>query len=205
MRRAISETDQQKVRLLLNSTADQLGISRPLDAVGWYQVKDYLRSQSVNGVPEDWSKEQAALHAMACSNLEMDPPPPRSPIGRAVGTFLCWIGGPADRHRRGSELLRGLVVAGAASLLGALALMAAHYCGITHGIWPFVMGGLLGLMFLQFVISSDTSFGALSLFLLLTGAYSLATGDWALAEWLRITLATGGVVFGALTVSAWLG
>lgn len=204
MYRAISETEEQAVRLLYNSTADQLGIARPLDPDGWYQVKAYLRSQSADGIPEDWTKDYAWLHSTACSNLAIDPPLPKKGLMRVLDPFLSWILSPADRHGRVGELLRGLVVVLVAGVAGAAALWLARHCGVTSGIWPFVVGDYVGLILLSFVISSDTMLGAQFLLFFLAGVYSLATGNWALSEWLRISVASIGVVFGAFVLSAWL-
>jgi len=204
MYRAISETEEQAVRDLYNSTADQLRVARPLDPAGWYKVKAYLRSQTEHAVPEDWTKEYAWLHATACANLAIDPLPPKSGLAKVVGPLLWWIGSPRDRHGRISEFLRGVVVLLVASLFGVATLVMAHLLGGAPATWHFVAGGIIGFVLLQFVISSDTHAGALSLFFLLTGAYSLVTGNWALSEWLRIALASLGVIFGAFMVSGWL-
>jgi hypothetical protein len=63
-----------------------------------------------------------------------------------------------------------------------------------------------------FIVSLITPFpgddigGAQGLLFMLAGAYSLATGHWVHAEWLRIALASFGVMLGSLTVVlGWLG
>lgn len=205
LREALSDSDEQAIRLLFNSTADQLGIARPLDPVGWHKVKDYLRSQTVEEGPEEWMVKSARIHARACEDLEMDPYLPVNGFDRVFGPFLNWITSPADRNGVMSEYLRGLCVFAVTCLFGAAALLVARHCGVATGIWPFVVGGFLGMFVLGIVISSDTGAGACGLFYLSTGVYSLATGDWLLSEWIRIIIATVGVALGSMLFVGWLG
>jgi hypothetical protein len=204
MYRAISETEETEVRLLVNSTADKLGIPRPLDAAGWYEVKEYLRSQSAAGVPEDWTREYAWIHSVACSNLVIDPERPRKGLMVIFGPMLSWILSPADRHGVLSELLRGTLVAALAGLFGLAAVLIAHLCGSAATVWPCVVGSFVGVFALSMVISSDTATGAQFLLVFLGCVYSLATVNWALAEWFRILASCGGAVFAALVLATWL-
>jgi hypothetical protein len=204
MYRAISETEEAEVRLLVNSTADKLGIPRPLDAAGWYKVKEYLRSQSAAGVPEDWTREYAWIHSVACSNLVIDPELPRKGLMVILGPMLSWIGSPADRHGVLSELLRGALVAALVGLFGAAAVLIAHLCGSAATGGPCVVGVFAGIFVLSMVISSDTVMGAQFLLAFVGCVYSLATVNWTLAEWFRILASCGGAVFSALVLTAWL-
>jgi hypothetical protein len=159
MLRALAESEEQAVRRLFNSTADQLGIARPLDPAGWYSVKDYLRSQRAGGVPGDWTKDYDWLHYTACSDLAIDPHLPRKGVWKITDAFLSWIGSPRDRHRAESEFMRGVFSLMIASLFGTAALLVARYFGIS-GIWPFVVADVIGLILLNYAISADTLTGA---------------------------------------------
>jgi hypothetical protein len=204
MYRAISETEEAEVRLLVNATADKLGIARPLDAAGWYKVKDYLRSESAAGVPEDWTREYAWTHSVACSNLVIDPALPRQGLMVILGPMLSWIFSPADRHGVLSELLRGTFVAALAGLFGAATVLIVHLFGGAATVVPCIIGMVVGVVALSWVISSDTMVGAQFLLVFLGCVYSLATVNWALAEWFRILASCGGVVFAARMLIAWL-
>lgn len=204
MRRALSGAEEQAVRLLFNLTADHLGIARPLDPVGWHKVKDYLRGQYAGSASEEWTREYAWHYAAACANLEIDPFPPRKGFWRVAGPLLSWIGSPADRHGRISELFRGVFALVIASLAGAATVLVAHHSGGASDFGAFMLGGVVGLLLLGFAISSDTHMGAQGLFFFVVGVYSLAAGNWALSEWFRITAASSGAVVGAYIVSAWL-
>lgn len=120
------------------------------------------------------------------------------------GSFLSWMGSPADRHSPLSEAMRAVTILLAAHAAGGLTTFAAVQVGVPLSVGIFGLGGIAALVVLGFVISSDTMMGANGLFLFLLGIYGLATSQWVAAEWASLFSSGCGVLFGAVLITGWL-
>lgn len=199
MKRSISESDAQAVVAYYNRTADQLGLPRPLTPTDWYAVKEYLRGPSFAGYTASWTEADAQLHAMACSDLAIDPAPTLPGLRGAAFNAFMWLGSPADRHGCLGEFLRILAIISLGGLVGGLFMLVAHFISPAHSSDAFRVGALLAALAFGLVISSDTMAGVFGLLLSAVCGYALATHDWVEPFWNR-ALAGGalgsGVVIG---------
>lgn len=168
MRRAISGQEEQELREYFNRTADEIGVRRPLDAQGWYTVKDHLRAKYKDGYPDTMSKEERWTHGIACSNLVIDPEEVLTGAAGLAQQFILWILSPADCHGPVSEAFRCLFLCAVALLLG-LALAAGYHLvmGGTTSLTDALAPSLLCMMAMGGFISSDTAFKAVILLLML--------------------------------------
>lgn len=197
MKRAISPSEEEKVREYYNRTADQLGISRPLNSESWFEIKDHLKEKYTAGFPAEWSQEEACLHSMSCADLAIDPGPTRHSV---ISFLLCWIGSPSDQHGVISEVLRMIFLISISLLSSYAVLQIANVLGFYEPHAPSVFALAFFILFMMgLVISGDTHVGAVGLFFLMAGCIGFATVHLAtgLMWWLRVICSAGGLLLGA--------
>lgn len=210
MYRAISTEEEQDVRQLFNTTADEIGVPRPLDTAGWYRVKEHLRAQSRDNVPAGWEAEHYRwIHAAACSPLVIDPVPSWSYCAKKGGAALCnrlaySLGRPETGwgYRVDSALHMAMALA-LCALGGGVVAGCAVLLGFPGGAAPFLCGAMVTFLMVSWFVSSDTMTGVLGLIMALTNGYFLQTGLHVADGWTLAGRALGAL-FGALLVIGFL-